>query len=561
MAIDINKHEVDIENLFKQNELDLCSIKELYRKLKELEKKISQIKYIDSNLADKLKKDYESLKRIILDENIQLQLDNRIDELNTKINNSINEINEQLDTVIQDIDKMIINDCVNVISLGVPITGNGYANDKINEIIGLIQSGLIVNKTLDFKGYTVDLNGLITVPWGVNVINARFNVYHSDNSALKFQGRHIVDNISFNYPEQDMGGNNIIKYPSAIVCSSSIGYSSFSNINLGNAYKGIDLSNGVSGGTIIYNVWGYPLYRGIIINNCIDVVNIDRVHFNPNYYGVPNVILKTWVWQNAIAVECGRYDFGNVNRVFAWGYYSPFKVTNGTRGGACNNVKFTNWIADACQKFCVFEYHDGGLLFQNGTGTFYNPYEKEQKEAGMEIPSISNTVGIIQGGGSSTWGGKFVYFINNRIYRCQNHGIFAKNPIICIGNEIINYAHGYEESASSVIDAVQLQEGSDNSIVANNLFDGKNKAQNRCIAIVGSLNHKISNNQYLGWKAADIYGYKNTGTVIDGVIICDSLNRPSGYMRVGVKIFDTTLNKELTWNGSNWVQFDGSVVA
>ena len=44
--------------------------------------------------------------------------------------------------------------------------------------------------------------------------------------------------------------------------------------------------------------------------------------------------------------------------------------------------------------------------------------------------------------------------INNRIYRCQNHGIFAKNPIICIGNEIINYAHGYEESASSVIDAV-----------------------------------------------------------------------------------------------------------
>ena len=45
MTIDINKHEVDIENLFKQNENDLCSIKELYRKLEEMEKKISQIKY------------------------------------------------------------------------------------------------------------------------------------------------------------------------------------------------------------------------------------------------------------------------------------------------------------------------------------------------------------------------------------------------------------------------------------------------------------------------------------------------------------------------------------
>ena len=88
MAIDINKHEVEIDTLFKQNELDLCSIKELYRKLKELEKKISQIKYIDSKLTDKLKKDYESLKRVILDENIQLQLSNKI-----------NEINSQLDTI------------------------------------------------------------------------------------------------------------------------------------------------------------------------------------------------------------------------------------------------------------------------------------------------------------------------------------------------------------------------------------------------------------------------------------------------------------------------------
>ena len=88
MAIDIDKHEVDIDTLFKQNEPDLCSIKELYRKLKDLEKKITQIKYIDSNLADKLKKDYESLKRIILDENIQ-----------AKLTNDINEINTQLDTI------------------------------------------------------------------------------------------------------------------------------------------------------------------------------------------------------------------------------------------------------------------------------------------------------------------------------------------------------------------------------------------------------------------------------------------------------------------------------
>ena len=91
MPIDINKHEVDIDTLFKQNELDLCSIKELYKKLKELEKKISQINYIDSNLTDKLKKDYESLKRVILDENIQLQLINEINEIKSRLENLENK--------------------------------------------------------------------------------------------------------------------------------------------------------------------------------------------------------------------------------------------------------------------------------------------------------------------------------------------------------------------------------------------------------------------------------------------------------------------------------------
>ena len=53
MANENNKFQIDIDNLFKQNVNDLCSIKELYRKLKELENKISQVKYIHNNLANK----------------------------------------------------------------------------------------------------------------------------------------------------------------------------------------------------------------------------------------------------------------------------------------------------------------------------------------------------------------------------------------------------------------------------------------------------------------------------------------------------------------------------
>ena len=87
MSYDINSQQVDIENLFKQNELDLCSIKELYRKLKELDEKITQIKYINTTLVNKLKRDYENLKRTIIDENIQIQLTNDINEIKLRLEN------------------------------------------------------------------------------------------------------------------------------------------------------------------------------------------------------------------------------------------------------------------------------------------------------------------------------------------------------------------------------------------------------------------------------------------------------------------------------------------
>ena len=71
MPIDINKHEVDIANLKEQNENDLTSIKELYRKIDEIEEKIRQKNITDNALADMFKKEIESLKKLIQTENTQ----------------------------------------------------------------------------------------------------------------------------------------------------------------------------------------------------------------------------------------------------------------------------------------------------------------------------------------------------------------------------------------------------------------------------------------------------------------------------------------------------------
>ena len=97
-----NKMQVDIDTLKKQNVNDLLSIKEIYSKLEELQGKISQIKYIDSNLVNKFKKEYEKLNKIILDENVQIKLTNDIETINSKLDNKANKsdiktINSKLD--------------------------------------------------------------------------------------------------------------------------------------------------------------------------------------------------------------------------------------------------------------------------------------------------------------------------------------------------------------------------------------------------------------------------------------------------------------------------------
>ena len=102
-----NKMQVDIDTLKKQNVNDLLSIKELYSKLEELGEKITQIKYIDNTLVKKLKKEYVNLKKIILDENVQVQLDNKIDEFNIKLTKDIETINFQLTNDIETINSQM----------------------------------------------------------------------------------------------------------------------------------------------------------------------------------------------------------------------------------------------------------------------------------------------------------------------------------------------------------------------------------------------------------------------------------------------------------------------
>ena len=90
MSKENNKMQVDIDTLKKQNVNDLLSIKELYKRIEELGEKTTQIKYIDNTIVKKLKKEYEKLNKIILDENIQIKLTNDIETINSQLNTIAN---------------------------------------------------------------------------------------------------------------------------------------------------------------------------------------------------------------------------------------------------------------------------------------------------------------------------------------------------------------------------------------------------------------------------------------------------------------------------------------
>ena len=195
MPYDINSQQIDIENLFKQNANDLSSIKELYRKLKDLEKKISQIKYIDSKLPDKLKKDYEKLKRIILDENIQVKLTNDIEEIDmsiNNINNDIGEVSSQLDTIETKIENYKV---INVLEHGVIANNINIDNTvKINEIITSVgdrvklyfPKGTYYFQTpLKIKNVDIEGDGFITKFVYVNSSDSTFIEFGGNKNTIK----------------------------------------------------------------------------------------------------------------------------------------------------------------------------------------------------------------------------------------------------------------------------------------------------------------------------------------------------------------------------------------
>ena len=397
MSIDINKHEVEIDNLFKQNELDLCSIKELYRKLKELEKKISQIKYIDSNLADKLKKDYEKLKRVILDENIQAKLTNDINEISSQLDNNTNK---NIGYVNIENYKHLVNDDDWTLALQTAI------NDNKIVIIGA-------------KEYNVKK---ITIP------NDRTLMGYGSSSVLNFIGE--VDTFCIE-TNQNTTSRIIIKDLKIINKDISInrGGIKFNNSLRGNLIENIWFDNIAYGINGVGNNWGKTTIKNInmLYTNSSTLINTYGIKLEGNAIFCDNIEI------------IGNYDIG-----FIYSNGRVSSLTNFNIAGSSSNNKMNTAIKT--DNLLHFKLSSGWIEQITGNNGVQKSIILTNSRSTLEEINVSLGSIYIDGGVVEA---SDVYLGNaTSTFRCRN------NAKIIVGNiNHINQANGvtsYDECEADI---------------------------------------------------------------------------------------------------------------
>ena len=543
--IDINKHEVDINILFKQNELDLCSIKELYRKLKELEEKITQIKYIDTKLADKLKKDYEKLKKVILDENIQIQLSNRIDELNTQLNNMITRLSKVatsglysdltgVPTKLSDfendleinVDSSYILPIATKTTLGGVKIGANLSIDSNGILSALINNNGNTNTLDNYSGATLndkmvamfnDINTnhkntpmIITLPDGVIEIT-------SDLRAIGWTNKIFIGNSYLYYKNC-----NAIEFIQCMHCNFYINASSTSNL---------DIANGNILGLINPSSVASLTKRGYKITDC----SYNEFKFN-NIIGFTN------------GIECySEYGakgtfYNNIYYNSIWRCQRPIIFRTGKATDDSSNQ--SGWITEIHVHGGMFDCDDGILIGQEVNNRPSN--EPSDNYQGLKFYNIGiehirkkeNGIGIyfLQGknnaiinprfegsllSGNSTSGAYIL--VKESGYACNNR-IETSNYPINVDRVQLNYLAkqlvntNYDNPAGSYIEG--------------DLYDNSGfKCGYKAIATPGKMVYEAKNlsNYYLQNAKANTFNYTYSDTEFAKVKISDGSIKIIGY--------------------------------
>lgn len=152
------------------------------------------------------------------------------------------------------------------------------------------------------------------------------------------------------YPEWNEADAPPVPYPPTVYASGNANTAILDCLFL-NSYEAIHFQD--SHRFLVRNVYGYPSFRGLYVDNCLDIGRVENCHFWP--FGILHgaSAYTKWINENGVAFEFGRTDWQYVTNTFCFGYGVGYKFST-TKNGSCNG-NFLGIGADCCLRGVVVD--------------------------------------------------------------------------------------------------------------------------------------------------------------------------------------------------------------
>jgi len=236
-----------------------------------------------------------------------------------------------------------------------------------NYAVFVPRGSYLVKGTLEVPA-NVRLEGVFNAPSGRNAHDG--SILLAVAGAGDPQGKPFItlqrsctlSGLTIFYPEQKMK-NPPIAYPWTIRGQGD--NISLLNVLLVNPYQAVDFGTLSAGRHFINGLYGQPLYRGLFIDQCLDVGRIANVHFW-DFWGGWEGDLAAFTRAQGEAFILGRTDWEFLTNCFCIGYHIGYHfVQNGPGPGNCLLTQCGSDIGPTAVRVENSQAH-AGISFVNG---------------------------------------------------------------------------------------------------------------------------------------------------------------------------------------------------
>jgi hypothetical protein len=279
-------------------------------------------------------------------------------------------------------------------------------------------------------------------------------------------------------------------YPWTVECSGADNCS-IVDVLMVNPYQAVDFGTHASGRHYIRNLYAQPLYRGLYVDNCLDIGRIENIHFWPFWTaGDENCPTTKFMLEQGEAFVFGRSDWEYVTNCFAISYKVGMHFVRGCGTGPYEgpgNYLLTQSGADMCRTAVLVDeaQSHSGISFSNSQ--IFGDVIVKKTNAGMVRFDACGLFGSIDGARGTALaeidGRGRVSFSNCHFYCIHPGSKHADTMIHALGgrlsiNGCVFINSKVTEGVSNPMPIV-LEPDVISAVITGNEFYGKSRITNR----------------------------------------------------------------------------------